>query len=264
MKNVKETFATLQKLSEWRGYVNRERFISYAKAFGLRSDRDAESLWKVWNCIAGMKWYELQEESEARIDLAISIACRVYEVVCNGAYIHWRENTPKTPRWRVYYRHGRAGELQCMDVNLLEKDGVIKYALLLQQDGVEIFCRLDYCETVVVSCGTTDMSKGEKLDIYDGDIIFCTDSDRWSISDNSGAYVCVDGCYKRLMYTPGRGYIRKGDLDFELDKDGKDCRYNKYVFNAYNRKFQVAGNIFVDNGVLVEKKNSDYEKDNAD
>ena len=41
-----------------------------------------------------------------------------------------------------------------------------------------------------------------EVDIYDGDIIFCTDKDKFlSWGDESGAYLCIDGCYKRLMYT---------------------------------------------------------------
>ena len=254
MKNIKETFATLQKLSEWRGYINKERFTSYAKARGSYSNREVESLWKVWDCIVSLNWYGLLEISDENIELAISVAGEVYESVCNGAHVHWRENKPNTPKWRVYYRTGEVGEIQQTDVDLREKLDAIRYALLLQQDGVEICSRLDYFETVTVSCGTTGISERAKLDIYDGDIIFCTENDKWSFSDNSGAYVCTGGCYKRLMYTPGRGYIRRGELDFEQDQEGRDCRYNNYVFNAYNREFKVVGNIYVNNSVLIEKK----------
>lgn len=56
------------------------------------------------------------------------------------------------------------------------------------------------------------------------------------------------------MYTPGRGYIRRGEPDFEQGENGKDCRYYSYVFNSSGRKFKVVGNIYVDNSVLTERK----------
>ena len=142
-----------------------------------------------------------------------------------------------------------------MDLNLLEKGDVLRYALLLQQENTEILYRVDFYERVQVRFGTFGTDKRMEVDIYDGDIIFCTDKDmHFSWGDESGAYLCIDGCYKRLMYTPGRGYLRRGKPDFEQNKDDEDCRYNNYVFNSYERKFQIVGNIFVDNTALNERK----------
>lgn len=250
MKNIKETIDQLQELRNWSCYVNKERFISYTKAKYPLADCNAEQLWMIWDNIIILNWHKLQDVSEENLQKVISIAREVYESVCKGAHVHWREDPPKTPRWKVCYRRGECGKLQQMNINLLEKESVIKYALLLQQEDVEICHRLDFYETVETHYGTDRA----KVDIYDGDIIFCTNTDRWSLSDNSGAYVCTDGCYKRLMYTQGRGYIRRGELDFEQDVNDKDCRYCNYVFNSYDCKFKVVGNIYVDNSVLSEKK----------
>ena len=250
MKNIKETINQVEELRTWSNYVNKERFVSYAEVKCPLTNREAEALWRVWDYIVTLNWYKLQEVSDDKLEMVVSVAREVYESVCNGAHVHWREETPKTPRWRVYYRKGERGKIKQMDINLREKEYVIKYALLLQQEGVEILHRLDYYETVETSYGTDRT----KVDIYDGDMIFCTESDRWSLSDHSGAYVCTDGCYKRLMYTPGRGYIRRGEPDFEQNKNGDDCRYNSYAFNMFGCKFKVVGNIYVDNRVLSEKK----------
>lgn len=250
MKNIKETIEQLEELRTWSGYVNKERFISYVEAKYSFVNREAKSLWSVWDNIISLRWHLLQDISDEKMDMVMSIAREVYESVCKGAYVHWREDPPKTPRWKVCYRRRECGKLQQMSINLLEKESVIKYALLLQQEDVEICHRLDFYETVETHYGTDRA----KVDIYDGDIIFCTNTDRWSLSDNSGAYVCTDGCYKRLMYTLGRGYVRRGELDFEQGVNGEDCRYCNYVFNSYDRKFKVVGNIYVDNSVLSEKK----------
>lgn len=254
MTDIKEILEQLKEINQWRGYVTKQRFVSYAKAKYPFDDREAESMWKVWDNLATLNLYQLEKQSEGVILTAMDLAREVYEAVCNGGHIHWHENTPTTPKWRVYYRIGEEFEMQHVELNLLEKEDVIKYALLLQQEGVEICHRVDFYRTIEVRCGTTGTSEQKEVDIYDGDIIFCTDKARLSWSDESGAYVCIDGYYKKLMYTPGRGYLRRGEPDFEQDKDDEDCCYNDHVFNSYDRRFWIVGNIYVDNSVLNEKK----------
>lgn len=253
MKNIKETIEQLKEIYQWNGYMNKQRFTSYAKAKYPFTDKEAEQVWNVWEFVATQNFYQWEKQSEALILTAMNIAREAYEAVCGGGHIHWRDNAPETTKWRIYYRHGEKGEVQQMSLNLREKEDILKYALLLQQEETEILHRVDFFERVQVSCGTSG-SKRIELDIYDGDIIFCTEKDRFSWGDGSGAYLCIDGCYKRLMYTPGRGYLRRGEPDFEQNKDGDDCRYSNYVFNSYDRKFQIVGNIFVDNTALNERK----------
>lgn len=142
MKNIKETINQVEELRTWNNYVNKERFVSYAEAKYPLSNREAESLWMVWNYITTLNTYKLQDVSDEKIEQVMFIAREVYESVCKGAHIHWRENSPKTPRWRVYYRKGERDKIQQMDFNPREKEDVIKYALLLQQEGVEILHRL--------------------------------------------------------------------------------------------------------------------------
>lgn len=255
MSNIKETIEQLKEIYQWNSYMNKQRFISYAKAKYPFTDKEAEQVWNVWELLASQNLYLLEKQSEGLILTAMNIAREAYEAVCNGGHIHWRENAPETTRWRIYYRHGEKGEIQQMDLNLLEKGDVLRYALLLQQENTEILYRVDFYERVQVSCGTSGTGKRMEVDIYDGDIIFCTDKDKYfSWGDESGAYLCIDGCYKRLMYTPGRGYLRRGEPDFEQNKYNEDCRYSNYIFNSYDRKFQIVGNIFVDNTALNERK----------
>lgn len=250
MKNIKETINKIQELRNWNSYVNKERFVFYAEAKYSMTNREAESLWRVWDYIITLNWYKLQDELEETVEMAVSVAREVYESVSKGAHIHWRENKAKTPKWRLYYRCIDNRRLLQMDVDLRNKEDAIKYGLLLQRGDIEIMHRLDFYERVETRCG----ADRKKIDIYEGDIIFCSDTERFSFTDNSGAYICDDGCYKRLMYTKGRGYICRGNPDFEQDRDGCDRRYSSYVFNMYDYKFQVVGNIYIDNSVLSEKK----------
>ena len=47
MINIKEILEQLKEINQWRGYMNKERFISYAKAKYPFDDKEAESMWKV-------------------------------------------------------------------------------------------------------------------------------------------------------------------------------------------------------------------------
>ena len=254
MKNIKETLEQIKEVREWSFYVNKERFMGHAKVmYPTLDDREIESVWRIWEYVSTFNLCQLEAKSEALVLTSIKIAQAAYDSVCKGAHVRWHDYTPKTNQWRVCYRHGEDGKIMQIDVDLREKEDVLKYASLLQQEEVEILHRLDFYEKVTVFCASSDL-KDKEISIYEGDIIFCTDKDRWFFSDNSGAYLCINGTYKRLMYTPGRGYIRRGEPDYEQDKDGNDCRYRNYVFNSYDRSFRVVGNIYVDNSVLIEKK----------
>ena len=252
MYNIRQIIEQIKEISQWKGYVNKERFVSYVKAKDPITDKQAEDLWKVWNCFMDWNWYQLDNIQDAMVDEAMYIAREVYESVCCGAHVHYREHKPQTVKWKVYYRIGEEGEIMHIELNLLDKEDVIKYAHLLQQEGVEILHRLDFYKTIVSRVRNVN-DEYAKMDIYEGDIIFCTDADRFSWKDDSGAYLCTDRCFKRMMYTPGRGYLRRGEPDFEQNNNGEDIRYNDYVFNAYEKHFQVVGNIYVDNSVLSEQ-----------
>lgn len=250
MNNLKDFFTQVNEIVIIRGYVTRDRFIDFAKVKSGVSEAEAEKLWKVWDFISTLNSYQLLKFDADVIDLAMSVARDVYSAIYNGAHIHWRDNETKTPKWRVYYRCGTTQRTtEHMDVDLREKHEAIKYAMLLQREDVEVIYRLDFYQKVNIY----NNDKAE-VSIYDGDIIFCNVNDRISWGDVNGVYVCVDDCYKRLMYTPGRGYLRRGEPDFEQDRDGEDCRYNSHVFNGYNKTFRVVGNIYVDNSVLIEDR----------
>ena len=51
MKNIKETINKIQELRNWNSYVNKERFTSYAEVKYSFTERQAESLWRVWDLL---------------------------------------------------------------------------------------------------------------------------------------------------------------------------------------------------------------------
>lgn len=99
--------------------------------------------------------------------------------------------------------------------------------------------------------------KKSYIPIYDGDVMLCyVSKPEWWSTDckNSGLYLCKDGVYHRLIYTPGKGYIRHGepdtDEDFELAID--ENAFSSYVMTL-SQKWYKLGNIHAGIGFLIEK-----------
>lgn len=253
-QEIKDLLEQNHKIYTMNGYLNKERFKSYAQAkYPLLSDRDAEALWAIWEMICSGNVYKLRNVPDNNLDAACGIAEEVYNAITKGAHVRLDyDYQPMTARWKIYYRHGEEGDMQTMELDLRNKEDAIKYALLLQQEDVEILQRVDFYETVE-RCDT----ERTKVPIYNGDIIFCNHNERFCFSENSGAYVCCGDCYKKLLYTAGRGYLWRDEPNYEQDKHGNDNRYNYHVFDGYDKAFRVVGNIYVDRSILVEKEEED-------
>lgn len=104
--------------------------------------------------------------------------------------------------------------------------------------------------------------KKSNIPIYDGDVMLCyVSKPEWWSSDckNSGLYICKDGVYHRLVYTPGKGYVRhdKPDTDEDFELDIEENAFNSYVMTL-NQKWYKLGNIHASIGFLIEK--SKYKK----
>lgn len=99
--------------------------------------------------------------------------------------------------------------------------------------------------------------KKSQIPIYDGDVMLCYVSkpEFWS-SDckNSGLYLCKNGVYYRLVYTPGKGYVRhdKPDTDEDFELDIEENAFSSYVMTL-SQKWYKLGNIHVSIGFLIEK-----------
>ena len=100
--------------------------------------------------------------------------------------------------------------------------------------------------------------KTQNIPIYDGDVMLCYIStpEFWGSDwQNCGLYVCYEGSYHRLVYTPGKGYVRRGEVDMDEDFE---LNIDKNAFTNYimtiGQKWYKIGNVHVDISFLVEKK----------
>lgn len=253
VKEMRSAFAFIKEIAPMKWAVTRDRFVNYAMSMKGMCEREAENAWKSWRIIADLNWAE-ENFPNSLVGDVMDIAHNVYDSIYKGGSISYNANDPNTPKWRVYYREGEGGKVCSITVDLLRKEDVIAYSMLLQRDGVEILLRVDFVETIAVAFKLNTHTLPPEMDLYDGDIISCLQSSKSFFSESSGLYVCTDRGYKRLVYTPGRGYMVRGVPDFEQNFMGNDMCYSSHVFNSFDKEFSVVGNIYADCSVLKENR----------
>ena len=78
--------------------------------------------------------------------------------------------------------------------------------------------------------------------------------DYYSRGGDAGLYMATDKGWRKLLYTPGRGY---------LDKDGQpqyvddDHFYSNYMLEASGKAFRYVGNLIAQPDVLRENSNKE-------
>lgn len=139
-----------------------------------------------------------------------------------------------------------------------------------RSESVEIICIVpcvDYISNPKQEGCINDLSGMNGMNIYDGDIFVAMNkgSDSyWNRENENGVYVCINGAYRRLLYTVGRGYLtidkepNIADDGAEDDEYGNVFTYAKGRWNSYvitiDHKWMRIGNIHADVTLLMEKK----------
>lgn len=156
----------------------------------------------------------------------------------------------------VLYFIEREGEKKRLELSLRDQESYLLLADLIKQ-GYKIQSMA--CQADIVYSTNTYLGEAntDKVIIYDGDVIlaYVEKPEFWSTDHTkSGLYICRNGCYKRLVYTPGKGYIRRGrvdeDEDFEVEINQKNC-FRSTVFTMF-QKWEIVGNVHESIDFLIE------------
>lgn len=147
-------------------------------------------------------------------------------------------------------------DLSCVDtyvtIGKMAENGCTIHAILHQVDRID--------SSYTNQCMDLEpKERGKKsVSIYDGDVFlaYLDKPDFWSSdAEKCGLYLCCNGTYYKLVYTPGKGYIRHGepdkDEDFKIDVNDKDA-FNSHILTM-SHKWQKLGNIHVDTAFLIER-----------
>lgn len=188
----------------------------------------------------------LYAENGRKIGTVI-LSANAYEERLRNILVVW---TPKDGGERQYTEMDLACQDTYVTIGRMIDNGNSVEAIIRQAD------RIDSTST----CMSMELKErgAHPFNVYDGDVIlaYLDRPDFWgSDARNCGLYVCAKGCYKKLLYTPGKGYVRKGepdyDDDFKLDI-GEDS-FNSHVLTM-SQKWKRIGNVHVDIGFLIEGK----------
>lgn len=266
-KKLQEAAKVLNRLSEILMYVSRERFDAVAKIKGITDGRTLDVMYGMLFIndltIHQLAQYDSNEGNKLKPDIlglmpkALEIVEEAYSLCKEG----YDKNVPcieygdyrRSDIRRYYYtdENGRA----MLDVNLGRESDIQLIAEVLKRDGVEIkgvAQHLGYLEKLLHSTG----GKKKKINYFDGDIFFLFGKPQDKIfysyfnADDAGVYVATPKGWRKLLYTPTRGYVTKdGKLDFADD----DRYYSDYMLEASGKDFRYVGNIHDNKSVLYEK-----------
>ncbi len=264
-KELKQSAINLIKVHEIANYVSKDRFFLTAKAhFGIDNERKLETMYGVFSTIHNYPYaiandnekfskylpkaleiaeiaYGDREPYEDRSIMGVSEESYSYGYVDRRRYFYKRANTEE---------ERKTAEIHSVDINLRDKDDIISLAALVQSKDVHIV-------GVATQVGKIkEYGDKEEKPFFDGDIVFVylkpTESMYYSwYGDDAGVYIAEkDGGWRKLLYTPGRGYIMNdGKLDYE-----NDTHYSDYKISKSGNGFRFVGNIHGDKSVLKDKK----------
>ena len=186
----------------------------------------------------------LYAECGSRIRTVI-LGRRRWEDSLDSVLVVWR---PKDDGERQYSEFDLTDQETYVTVGKMIENGCTVEAVIRQSDRIDSTNR----------CMSLDEGQrgARPFKVYDGDVILAyVDRPAFWSSDarNCGLYLCSGGAYRRLLYTPGKGYVRKGkpdeDEDFKLDV--AEGAFNSHVLTM-SQKWERIGNVHVDVGFLVE------------
>lgn len=267
---LKQAAKVFDRINDIRNYVTKDRFAMVAQTrFGITGERKIDVMYGLLNMtpemIRGIALFDSEEARHCRwlpeyidhLPKTLEIAEAAYAMKPDD----WeQEHVPhiehnqyrQSDRRRYYYTEdGRRGTL---NVDMGSRFGISLLAGLLQRDGIKITGvseHLGYLEGEIKGQGR------EKIQYFEGDIylLYGNPNDRvfysYVDSGDAGVYVATPKGWRKLLYTPTRGYVeRDGELSFVDDKHF----YSDYMLEASGKGFLYVGNIHDDMSVLMEKK----------
>lgn len=265
---VKQAARVFDRINKIRSCITRDRFAEVAKTcFKLTDEHQLDMLYGLLNITPKMIRYIAMfdnldarkspwfPESLERLPEAIEIAERAYDLYKKSEDIrlpYIEHDDYRRQDIRRYFYTDESGR-HSIDINLASPTHIFMLSKLLES-GVKmkgLAEHLGYLEGELKGIGR------EKFQYFEGDIYFLhtNPADRMFCSyvhvEDAGVYVATRKGWRKLMYTPTRGYLtRKGELDFV---DYKHF-YSDYMLEGSGKGFLYVGNIHDDCSVLKEKE----------
>jgi hypothetical protein len=207
-----------------KSYLPYERFMHH---FTLRygyTEKQAIEAYKLFSefpkSVYGSE--ELQLKVDKIIPLAISLVDELHKCWDMDSKITNIRYDEKDFKKLIYLEKEDEKEYKEVVLDFNHTSDILTYADLIKR-GVVIVSLLRFC------CDVQMKNTDKKLLIFEGDI-FNTNDFYFGVKSN--VYVAESkGTFKKLIYTKGKGYLRKGDLNYD------EGSFNSYALtlNEWNK-----------------------------
>jgi hypothetical protein len=237
------TFEEFNLLLDRKYYFTKERFYSYFNMLCVIECKNLDKLWLIWESFPYFNKDDI--EDIAFIVEKLLLYPHIEQSFNSDSYRIYNESKPN--KRKIYYENDEG--IKNFEIDFNDTEQVILYADFLKRNIEKIITAVEFIEEIY--------RDSKSLYVYDGDVFSV--KDKWSKDKDGKLYACTQDGYKKLLYTKGKGYLRKGKPDYD------DPSYNHHVITG-NNKFYYIGNIYADPSFLIEQEAETEEgkKPNAD
>jgi len=241
---MKYTLKEISEIIENRDYITKERFVNFFKSMYEINENEAKRLFDIYsNLPFNIKKIVYEEGLEEKIDDILNKLNPLINVRKNHLFEYGVTSEFKKVIKKVYFENLDGDIIECV-FDLNNSEDIINYAELLKKNkAIKV---IDFFETI-----DTNNKDNRNFDVYDGDV-FAIKED-WNKYEDGDIYLCTGGCYQKLLYTIGVGYMIDGEPNF----DPKMHKKNHYGLTLCNG-FKMLGNIYIDCSFLIDK---DFKND---
>lgn len=263
MSNVQDQYATM------KCYVTYERFILYAKSKGYERN-EADELFAIFasGLNANFRNYQYEKfdikrvKNAHRFPEAFNLAVDVYDNICNTVDMsrktdyHYDEEKKDI---RKYFYENEKGEFEEFVIDLSFSSDIISLSEIIK-NRTDLYYRgcAEYADDIEIKDGLGR----KRINVFDGDIFFVHNNiydsmfSLYKLKENAGVYVYLKGCYRKLLYKQGTGYVdEKGNLNLS---EGK---YTHYAITgiADAQYFEIVGNTHKTKSILKDYEDEELE-----
>ncbi len=224
-----------------RYHLTKDRFMYYFTTRYGYSERDALEAYLLYSSFPRIiSQGESKQEEINKLDIILPQATEVVE-----SFLSSWELRPKNidsydkELKKIYYKVAEDTPVKELIIDVFKSEDIITYADILKSKPI-IIAMLSLCKTISYQDAN---NQSQELHVFEGDIYDTKDK---FYGNKSTLYVAeTDNTFRALLYTKGKGYLYKGEPNY--NDDGK---YNSHVLTGY--EFHKLGNIHIDLHVLTD------------